>query len=50
MSWLSIKLINDGGHHDSCNLSARESIFIAGCVERAREGNVSVGVVSVEDE
>ena len=44
-----IKLINDGGHHDSGNLSARESIFIAGCVERARKGNVSVGVVSVED-
>jgi choline-phosphate cytidylyltransferase len=45
-----IKLINDEGHHDSCNLSARESIFIAGCVEMARKGNVSVGVVSVEDE
>lgn len=45
-----IKLINDGGHHDSCNLSARESIFIAGCFERARKGNVSIGVVSVDNE
>lgn len=41
-----IKLINGGEHHDSCNLSARESVFIAGCVERARKGNVSVGVVT----
>jgi hypothetical protein len=40
-----IKLMNDAGHRNSCNLSARESIFIAGCIERARAGNVSVNEI-----